>query len=170
MADRSFGRKQLKAWLAIPGGSRDLTSVTTTIAPGNLTFTGPGTILRVRGDMWLAFSATTTALDQAEVTFGLALVSADAAVLGSTAVPDPGGDPDFPWLWWKSVSMFSTFVIDGTGSDNSGQLMLRIPVDTKAMRRFKPGTALAFVAQYGDTAGTPALRWHQGSMRVLIGT
>jgi len=164
------GRPTDKAWLKIPSSSLSITSAGTVIAAGVLNFTGPGTILRVRGDILFAFGGVTVALDEMTFAMGLGLVSSDAAALGATAMPDPAAEADYPWLWWKEFSMFSTFAIDGTGTDHSGQLQVRIPVDTKAMRRVKPGQTLVLTGQYVDVVGTPPVRWMVSGFRVLIGT
>jgi len=117
----------------------------------------------------LAFNATTTALDECKIVLALGMISTDAFSLGSTAVPDPAGEPEYPWLWWKSLQMFSPFVIDGTGSDDSGALILRGEMDVKAMRKIKPGQTLTWIAQYVDITGTPSVQLSMGQTRVLLG-
>ena len=119
---RNFGsgRRTDKAWLPLQGTSAALTSDSTAIVGGPLSFVGPGTILRCRTNFIVAFGAATVALDDVAVCLGLGIVSTDAAMLGATAMPDPHDEPDYPWLWWKDVHMFSTFAIDGMGTDVSG--------------------------------------------------
>jgi len=88
--------------------------------------------------------------------------------LGFTAVPDPSAEPEYPWMWYGQVQMFAvtTLAIGGVGAGYS-QLL---EVDTKAMRKFKPGETLAMVGQYVNVSGNPILRIQSGQTRVLIGT
>ena len=168
---RGSGRRTDKQWGFMPSGVTSLTTATTVIAPGGLSFSEPGTIMRCRGSMFLGISAATAAGDEAKVAFGLALVSTDAFDAGSGSMPDPAAEPDYPWLWWTQETIFSPFVIDGTGSDDSsGRVAIHIPIDTKAMRKVKPRMTLAMVSQYVDISGTPALRWATNAVRVLVGT
>ncbi len=139
-------------------GAVNNTGNNTLLIPGKIDFTVPRTILRIRGTGFVAFNAATTALDEAQVTIGVAVITSDAATVGSSAMPDPTDEADFPWLWYHVVRMFSPFVIDGTGSDDSGALIARFDIDSKAMRRVKPGQALVAVTQYTDVTGTPSLR------------
>ena len=172
MPRRQFAPKRMqKQWgsLIVGGASVDLTGNSTTLIGTVSIAQRAETILRGRGEVFVAIGATTTALDEARVGFGLGIVSGDAATLGSTAMPDPIGDPDYPWLWWHVHHFFSPFVVDGTGSDGYGVGVVRIPLDTKAMRKVKPEQGLVLVVQYVDVTGTPALR-AGGDVRCLLAT
>ena len=154
-----------KQWTFIPGGSFDFTAAGTTGGPGSLGFTQPGTILRIRGLVRVAFLVTgITADDEANVVFGIALVSTDAAA-SSTSLPDPSQEPEYPWLWYGEAIMYSP-----NQDFSDPMIQLELPIDSKAMRKFKPGQSLIPVAQYVDTQGTPGLRVIYSQIRVLIGT
>jgi len=149
-------QRKTKVWAAsLLGGSVSIVGNSTNLLSGQLQVNQSRTILRLRGNWYVAFSATTVALDEALITVGVGIFSTDAVVLGSTAMPDPGSEPDFPWLFYDTVRVFSPFVIDGTGSDDSGVLIHRAVVDSRAMRKMKPGQAVAAVVQYQDANGTP---------------
>ena len=105
--------------------------------------------------------------DRIRLTFGLGIVSTDAATLGSTAVPDPGGEPDYPWLWWGTMDLLSYLAV---GNESWGTSRQIVDVDTKAMRRFKPGQSLIWIVEAASVSGAPVtdVIFHQ--TRVLIGT
>ncbi len=171
MADfRGRGRRTDKVWQT-NGAGPQRTVITTESSVAYLTslaFTEAGTILRIRADFLVAFNAATAASDACVLAFGIGLVSTDAFL--ASAFPDPVAEPEYPWMWWKSILMQSTFAIDGTGTDHSGQLQHRVEVDTKAMRKFKPRQSLAFIVEYVDLNGLPPVVIVAGNARVLVGT
>ena len=172
MAHRTFApRRMEKQWspILVGAASVNLTANATALMGQASAATVPQTILRARGEILVAPSAVTAALDECRIGFGLGIVSADAAVVGSGFMPDPIGDPEYPWLWWHVHHFFSPFVVDGTASDDFGVGVVRIPVDTKAMRKMKPAEAVVLVAEYVDTTGTPAIRV-AGDIRCLLAT
>ena len=157
-----------KAWLAIPAFNDSLTGDNTFVTAA-LSFVGPGTILRTRGRILLAMNPSGKAADDSvKITFGLGLVSTDAFTLGATAMPDPAGEPEYPWLWWDEVnlrSMIATTNESGFGPENR-----ELIVDTKAMRKVKPGQSLTLVIQYANITGTPIVNSEVSQFRTLIGT
>ena len=163
------GRRTDKQWTSVTSQGNNFTADGTSIASGGLDFTEAQTVMRCRGSALCAFNAATTALDEADITLGLGIFSTDAFNAGSASMPDPAGEPDYPWLWWGVFQMFSPFVIDGTGSDDSGALIHRLEIDTKAMRRVKPRQTLGWIAQYVDQTGTPSVRLSFAQTRVLVG-
>ena len=66
------------------------------------------------------------------VTIALGLVSTDAFLLGSTALPEPLDDADYPWMFWRSVVLESFLA---AGAEGEGSSVYRIDVDSKAMRK-----------------------------------
>jgi len=77
-----------------------LTGDSTALFTGQLVAATRFTVRRIRGTITCFLESTLAAADECRVAFGIALVSSDAAVLGATAMPDPAGEPEFPWLWW----------------------------------------------------------------------
>ncbi len=152
-----------KQWVAILALRLD-TSSAATFSGASIAFAIPGTILRARGQI-MAVLDTATDGDDLRIGFGLALLSTDAFALGATALPDPLGEPEYPWLWWYETQLSSTLMVAGQVSELAATE--RIMVDTKAMRKFKPGQSLGLVIQ--TDAVTPA-DILIGQLRVLIGT
>ncbi len=73
---------------------------------GSVAFSIPGTVIRMIGEYVIAATAAPAAVDGAVITMGIGFVSTDAFTVGASAMPDPGGDPEFPWLFWKSHALF----------------------------------------------------------------
>ena len=155
-----------KQWTGIPSGSQDQAGNGTFAGPGILNFAVPGTILRIRGFIQISMLASgLTALDEVLLTFGLGMFSTDALAVGLTALPDPNAEPEFPWIWYGGVVMTSPNADFGDPMINQ-----RLEVDSKAMRKFKPGQGIAVVGQYVNGAGNPGVRVSMSQIRVLIGT
>ena len=155
-----------KQWTAIPGGSQSVSGNTTFAGPGLLAFGIPATILRVRGHFRVSMQITgLTAGDEVTLVFGLGIFSTDATAVGASALPDPSAEAEFPWLWYQSVMLQS---INADSAEPGSQTL--VEVDTKAMRKIKPGQSLAMVGQYVDTVGAPGVRINMGQIRVLFGT
>ena len=155
-----------KEWNSTGFSTADVSTQTTTIL-GTLAFLIPGTILRMRGVVQAAFDETVQVGDRMLVTWGLGIVSTDAATLGATAMPDPDDEPEFPWLWWGAMELRSNLT---AGANAWGLQAQRLEVDSKAMRRFKPGQSLVWVAQTFGDVGAPVTHLTTLRTRVLLGT
>ena len=140
---------------------------TGTISGASIAFLEPATVLRCRGEVLVAMDETMQVGDKALIAFGLAIVSTDAFTLGATALPDPAGDANFPWLWWHQTLMASNLAV---GLNNQGSSVARIVIDTKAMRKVKPLESLAMVFQVVAGTGSPVMDVDFSIIRVLIGT
>ena len=154
-----------KQWSATPSIRLGVTTDTTVVG-GSIGFTFPATILRARGSIVATLEAPIAAGDMAKFTFGLGIISTDSFTAG-TSVPDPAGEPDYPWLWWTEFALTTEVA---TINDSFGLHSHRVEVDTKAMRRVKPGQSLAWILQRADIAGDPPATVHIAQTRVLIGT
>jgi len=164
---RGGGKKiDFKQWGSITGLIAELSANQTTIS-GSLAFTVPATILRFRGYVAAMFDESMQAGDQLILTFGLGLFSTDAVALGATAMPEPANEPEFPWIWWKEMRLdaFAAAAVSTYGSTNQ-----RYEVDSRAMRKVKPGESFAFVVQATGAQGAPVTLVDIGQTRVLIGT
>ncbi len=154
-----------KSWSFAPAFSTVLAAVGTTIG-GSVLFTGPATILRVRGAVQASFDSTVQNTDQMRLVFGLGIVSTDAATLGASAVPDPGGEAEYPWLWWGSMQLrASANAAEGAW----GTQAQKLEVDSKAMRRVKPGESLLWVVEVASVTGAPVTNIDFLQTRVFIG-
>ena len=146
-----------------------VTSNVTVLASNSLGFAGPGTILRCRSYIQAWFDATVQVGDGILLTFGLGLVSSDAAAAGSGSVPEPRNDL-FPWLWWGEMSLASeSTLVSGEGTP-WGMSAQRIDVDTKAMRRVKAGESLVWIMNSTTASGAPVTNISFGTTRVLVAT
>ena len=134
---------------------------------GAITFNVPATILRCRGELLMYFDATKQVGDLMIVTAALGIVSADAYTAGVGSMPDPAGEPEYPWLWWGEWRLDS---IVAAAEEGAGLTVHRVSVDTKAMRKIKPGQNIAWIFELGGVVGAPATIIEQTQTRVLIGT
>ena len=162
MADRFRGQKKAKLWSFIP--SIGLTfSANGTQGAASLSFTSPQTVIRMLGEYTIGAHAAITALDEAVLVVAIGKVSTDAFVLGSTALPDPGAEPEYPWLYWASHPLyFPTSSLEGQVTSG-----VRHTFDIRSMRKFTARESLAMVVQYVDAVGAPELRLNVGHIRVL---
>ncbi len=154
-----------KQWTAIPSFSLAI-SADGTFAVAGVSFAVPATVLRSRSELigWLDVSGQ-TAGDEVKFGIGLGLVSTDAFTLGATALPDPSGEPEFPWLYWYEYHLVTE---EATGRGPGG--FFRLAIDTKAMRKVKPGESLVWVVQRVDGGGDLIAHIAFGQTRILIGT
>ena len=158
------GRKiDFKNWEDIPAIDLSSTAAETIIGP-SLNFGIPATILRVRGNLVVFFDGAADTSQQ-NVAMGLAVLSTDAVAAGAGSVPDPAAEAEFPWLWWTSVPIAHHVVGAAVLQDLA---FARVVVDSKAMRKVKPGESLVIV--YQTTAAITTTRIDQSHIRVLIGT
>ena len=155
-----------KEWVGIPSLSTAQVADTTVLG-GSLAFAIPATILRVRGAVQAAMDSTMQIADEMEITWGLGIISSDAFAAGAGSVPDPAGEIEYPWLWWGTMFLRSEIA---AGLNNWGTSAQRLEVDTKAMRKVKPGQSLAWILQTSATVGAVAVNMDFHKSRVLIGT
>jgi len=102
------------------------------------------TILRIRGTLAVPKSTYSTGLALSEnFTFGIGIVSDDAAL--ALAVPNPATATGYDWDGWMFLRSHSTTPVDPAGEI----------VDIKAMRIWKSGDSIVFVA--GFSTDDPAL-------------
>jgi len=160
----SRGPRMRKHWIGMFGGTQSHTASGTKIQNTPLEPNDAFTILRMLGGYTIFPGAAPAAQDQATIGCGIAVVSADAATLGATAVPDPIADPAFPWLFWQMHGLhFGT-----TSLDPNGTGFVRHMFDIRSMRKIKPSEALVFVTEYADGVGTPPIKVDVQVTRILV--
>ena len=111
----------------------------------SITFETPGTIVRSRG--MITIQPQTYGADLSIVgAFGIGVVSNEALGIGVTAVPEPFSDADWGgWMVWRSFAGRVEFRSDvGLLFRDS---TLEYEIDSKAMRKVEPNSALVFVAE-----------------------
>ena len=167
---RRGGPRQAKIWQFITGSSLALTA-TGTFGGGKIDVTDSRTVLRMIGNILIHRTGTVTAADKVRISLGIGVVSTDAATLGASALPDPGGEPEYPWLYWAEYDFGfpAGLATSGAGSTDSVAGVVRDHYDIRSMRRMKPRESLVFVVEYTDEAGTPAMDIELSKTRVLFG-
>ncbi len=161
----SFGRRMDKEWNSIPGIDLNL-AASATASGGFLSLGTAGTILRMIGEYIITPRLAPTAVDSVFISLGIGVVSSDAAAAGAASLPDPAGEPDFPWLFWATHSFFfSTTTTDPSDAGSS----LRRAFDIRSMRKMKPRESLIFVVEYANVIGNPDMQINLAQTRVLIG-
>ncbi len=161
---RSSGPRQAKVWNSMPSVSLALTADGTSLG-GSLAFSAPETVLRCLGELTIGptFNSAPVAGDSAKIGFGICVVSTDAFTAG--AVPDPLGEPEFPWLYWRSHDLS---MVLGAATDNDGSTFVRHAFDVKSQRKIKPRESLVTVVQYSDSVGTPPIAFEMPPWRFLF--
>ena len=166
MAVRRGKKIDFKRWEGIPSITLESSGEATALG-GSLAFAIPATILRCRGNIMCSLDETKQVGDVMVVSFALGIISTDAFVAGVTAVPDPAGEIEYPWLFWGDVTL-QAYV--AAGEEAFGSSARFFDVDTKAMRKVSPGQSLAWIVQRSGSAGSPTTLIDIGQTRVLIGT
>ncbi len=119
-----------------------------TAAGGTLVSTGSEaqeslTTVRIRGEWVLWLEAVGTIGDGfSGVGLGIGIVSADAFAQGVAATPIPFNDADWGgWIWYHMMGPIVGFSV--TESENTGPVsQVRVPIDSKAMRKTGPNEVL----------------------------
>ena len=149
------GVRQRKQWTSIGSAEFHMTG-NGTFGSGIATVSPlqPQTVLRMLGEYVIVPTSAPTDADAVLVGVGICVVSTDAAVLGPTALPEPIGDPDYPWLYWSSHPFhFANVTTDPSQQGGS----LRHTFDIRSMRKMKTSESLTAVIQYSDIAGAPPM-------------
>jgi len=164
--------RRRKSWDSFTGSVLTLTANGTSIGSAALSFAESGrTIMRVLADINVSFhtAVSITASDSADITCGLAIVTADAFSAGAGSLPDPEDEPNFPWLMWKHINIYAFLAETSTQPFiPAGDASFRWEVDSRVMRKMRAGEALVWVVQYVDITGTPSVSVRVGTTRVLV--
>ena len=120
---------------------QSITMATDTVVTTGQTALGGVTLVRFRGELMLWLEVVTTIGDGfTRVGAGVGVITSDAFAAG--AEPSALGDPDWGgWLWhWAGGAIVGLSV---TEAENTGPLsMVRIPIDSKAMRKIGPNETI----------------------------
>ena len=163
---QSRGRTiDFKQWIGLPGIELDL-SAAATVSGGSIAFAISATILRIRGTVAMCLDGAADGADQF-VTMALGIISTDAFVLGASAFPDPGGEPEYPWLYWRADGLKATQPTAIAAEASQSFSAVRYEFDSKAMRKVKPGESLVQMIQVNSGQGVDI---QLSQVRVLIGT
>ncbi len=157
----------IKQWTSILSLRTSVQSASGTFSGAGLAFTSPFTILRMRGSLLVYLDESAVLGDQSKIAYGIGIISSDAFTLGPTAMPDPAGEADFPWLYWEEINLG----LLETGDLRAFGISSRLSNwDSKAMRKVKPGQTLAWIGQTVNITGDPPMEIQIGQTRVLLGS
>ena len=154
---RSSGPKRKTNWLSGPLGSVGATAASSSLFATAIQLTVPGrTLIRTRGELNVALSVITSALDGfGAVAFGLAIVELNAFNVGITAMPKPFSDSDWDgWFWHWQGSLFGP---SATVTNAGGPANVRIPIDSKAMRKWKQFDVMVAIMEVATEVGAAVL-------------
>ena len=177
VSSRRFAGKTSRstAWFFGPG---DVTSQVTSASGQVILGTGRQaiveglTIIRLRGEFIAYLTAATGLGDGYSGAVGVGMASQNAfSDIGITALMHPLDDADWDgWMWHSFFSVKAPGPIVqaavSLSTDNSLISSVRIPVDSKAMRKF-PGDMVVWVAIDVDEVGTAVMN-SQFDSRMLV--
>ncbi len=154
--------KRLTAWDS--GPQRSLGSLSATGKAGFTTGVvlaqdSKATIVRIRGSILFQLTLATAAGDGMSGAVGLGIVSSDAFAVGTTAIPGPFSDPEWPGWMWHSFWHLNGVAAQSLGADVSrnSNADLRLEIDTKAMRKWSVGETLMGMFEIAVETGTAAV-------------
>ena len=140
---RGRAHRRLTEWSSLAAQGYVTVAAAGATLISSVSFEDPGTIIRSRGI--ISVKPTTHNSDQDfHGAFGIGLVSAEALAVGVTALPEPFSDADWGgWMVWQPFSFNWDF------SDLTGQRFgsIQMAIDSKAMRKVEPSSAMVFVAE-----------------------
>ena len=174
MADRSRGLSRVprrrKGWEEGPGQLASQVALAATgsqIVVSGAQLVGDGnTLLRLRGALTMQLSVATGVFEGFVGAFGVGIVQAAAFAVGVTAVPTPIDEQDWDgWLFWMPF-MVASITATLTDGANAGSVILRMPIDSRAMRKLDLDDVIYGVLQVQEI-GAASLQWHFDS-RVLL--
>ncbi len=150
-----------------PPSTQPITAPGTTLGTVGVTPTVEGlTIARLRGQLFLAIQAATSAGDGLDGAFGIAIADSEAFTAGAASLPDPQDEPDAEvWLfhqWFHIESLQTTQSAVG----DAGRADLIMNVDSKAMRKFPGGKTLYCILGVTEV-GAVTVDWNFAS-RLLV--
>ncbi len=128
------------------------------------------TIVRIRGLLSLYLDLSTAAGDGFSGAVGLGIVTQQAFDAGSASLPDPFDDSFWAGWMWHSFWHLHGIAAQSQGQDvavNAATDVLRIPIDTKAMRKFDLNQVLVGVIKLNVETGIAGLRFIADT-RVLV--
>jgi len=128
--------------------------------------TASSTVIRIRGHFTAQLSVVTTAHDGYSVCgIGIGVVSDDAFQIGSSAMPGPISDSNWDWMFVNYFSLVGESVTESF----QGLGAIRIPIDSKAMRKLKPNQVVFGMLETSNEVGAATIQL-QAMTRMFIKT
>ena len=153
----SHSSRRKTVWQEGPFGIASVSAAGTVFfTTGQTVQTGGNTMIRTRGELVAGLTLVTTANDGfSRVAFGLGIVTAEAFAIGVTAMPSPLDD--ITWPGWFEFGTFGLFQPVAGDVADSLTAQIRIPIDSKAMRKLDQGTVLFGAIEVADEVGAATL-------------
>ena len=153
------------------GSAQVLSSSAATIATGAVTPGLPGvTVIRTRGELLLVLKSASVVGAGFHGAFGIGIASAAAVAAGIGSVPTPITEEGSEnWLYHRYFAVVSAGVVDGTASTDSDPntgAVLRVEVDSKAMRKFDDQLVI-YAAIEVTEAGAATMDWYFNSRQLV---
>jgi len=161
------GQRRSVSWVFGPTGSIGAATASTSVFSLGLQFLSEDlTVVRTRGELLLGLSTVTSALDGfGQVAFGMCIVNENASGIGVTAVPSPFDD--IGWDGWLVYWTGALFGVSTTVDNAEGLANVRIPIDSKAMRKTHATDVMLGVIQFSTEIGAAVVTAKLNS-RVLV--
>jgi len=127
------------------------------------------TIARIRGEILIWISSAATALDGFQsYAVGIGVVTSPALAIGVTAVPTPLGEPEWEgWLWYHSGAAL-TQPLAAEGAVPGVVAAVRLPIDTKAMRKVGTEEIVYGAFEVGSEVGTAVVQYSARTRMLLM--
>ena len=155
------------------GSSQSISAAGKTIATGAFQPVQDGlTVVRTRGELLLLLRSTSGGNTGFHGAFGIGLITDEAAAAGAASVPGPIANEDWDgWLYHRYFSLATAAAMGDTVSSaddipNAVSAVLRLEVDSKAMRKFDTGNTMVAMLEVLEV-GTSVLDWFFNS-RTLV--
>ena len=153
--------KRQTSWGPGPTGEVQMTGTSQSIFATAAQSNAAGlTLVRVRGELLVFMTSVTAALDSMNCAVGLCIVSDNAFDAGVASIPHPLTDIAWDgWLWyWTGFIEAVGEIVEANFTGNLGATAARIPIDSKAMRKFKQTDNLVGVVETVES-GTIAVQF-----------
>ena len=130
------------------------------------------TLVRTRGQLILVLTSASAAGAGFVGAFGIGIVTAQAFAAGVASIPGPINDEDWDgWLFHHYFAVVSSSVIADTVSSsddfgNSQSAVLRIDVDSRAMRKLEENQVIVGVLE-ADEIATSVMGWYLNSRSLV---
>ena len=102
------------------------------------------TLIRIRGEVTVAASASSGAASECMIGLGIIFQSNRSIAAGVGGMPTPVGNIGSKWIWVKQIPIFVRSVI---GDVDSPAQVTRFEIDNKSMRKANVNEGLVFVSQ-----------------------
>ena len=165
---RGFPRRQfptrsrrLTAWGVGPESPGQTVNSTTPIlwTSGSVLSSGGEqvTIVRIRGDLTLVLDTVSAALSGFAGAVGIGIVTTAAFTAGVGSIPTPITEEDWDgWMWHTYFTLRSVTATVADGA-NAVTNVLRVPIDTKAMRKQTSDMTLFGAIEASNEFGTASM-------------